>query len=156
MIPGMTVTPFPAVSRTPIDAQADIAAVETLIAGLSGVIAATGGVAALAGRDLLETDVVERAAMLTAMYDDGEVVFGWRDGRTGDVANVVLERLAAGSGRIVWRAEVYVEEDAGHALRGAFVARDLADVSAALTCAAGEALARPLPKPGAALAAALA
>jgi hypothetical protein len=155
MLSPMTVTPFPAVRRLPMDDPDEIMAVETLISGLAGLISATGGFMALAGRDLLGATVAERAEALTEMYDAGEVVFGWRDGRTGEVANVVLERLGAAGGRVVWRAEVYVEEADGHALRGALVERDLGALAAGLTAAAGDALAQPLPAPGAALAAAL-
>lgn len=84
------------------------------------------------------------------------MIFGWRDGRTGDVANVVLERLGGPAEQVMWRAEIYVEGPEGHALRGALVERELDALARGLAAAAGDALARTLPSPGAALAAALA
>ena len=50
-----------------------------------------------------------------------------------------------------FRAEVYVETEAGHALAGALAARSAEDLADALLSAAADGLSSPLPSPGAAL-----
>jgi hypothetical protein len=154
----MSVTPFPArpaLRRLPVADPADAAAIEAALSAVAGMLAATGGAVAIAGRDLFSTPVAERARLLTAMYDAGEVVVGWRDGRDGMVTNVVIERLAAGAEAVVWRAEIYVEGAEGHVLRGALAARAAGALGAALVGAAGDGAGAPLPSPAAAVAAAL-
>lgn len=149
----MEIADFHPPRRTPIADPEEIAGIEALLAAITGLIVATGGAAALMGRDLLAMTPHERALALTAMYDDGEVVLGWRHG-DGAIVNMTLERMTVGPAT-AWRANFHVEEKAGHALRGAVAARDLRTLaSAALrTAAAGDP--GPLPSPGAALAAAL-
>jgi hypothetical protein len=121
--------------RTPIDAPEEVAAVEALLSAIAGMIAATGGFAALMGRDLLGMEVAQRAAILTAMYDDGEVVLGWRDGRDGAVVNMALERLEADGP--LWRAEFFVEGPQGHESCGAMADRSLDGLSRAVMAALG-------------------
>jgi hypothetical protein len=124
----MSVVPFPQLRRLPIEGRNDIAAIEGVICSVAGVIAATGGAAALAGRDLFGTSAEGRAVLLTDMYEAGEVVFGWRDGRDGAVVNVALERVEVSTGGLTrrgWRAQLYVEEREGHALRALVLERDL-------------------------------
>ncbi|MFN3614186.1 MAG: hypothetical protein ACK4WC_06470 [Rubrimonas sp.] len=149
----MTLAPFHPPRRAAIDDPAEIAGIEALLAALSGMIVAAGGAAALMGRDLLEMTPAQRAAALTAMYDDGEVVLGWRHG-CGTVVNMTLERLEI-DGATMWRAQFHVEEDAGHVLRGALAARDLKALGAAALRVAAAGDPGTLPSPGAALAAAL-
>jgi hypothetical protein len=154
----MSVTPFPkrtSLRRLEIDEPTDIAALERAVSGVAGVAAATGGAVALAGRNLFELSVAERARLLTAMYDAGEVVFGWRDGRDGSVVNVVVERLAAGAEAVVWRAEVYVEDDGGHVLKGALAARRVDVLASRLVGAASEGFPEPMASSAGAVAAAL-
>lgn len=151
----MSVTPLPLPRRTPIADPADVAGVEALVAALTGVVAATGGLVALMGQPLLDIPLMERASILTEMYDDGEVVFGWRDGRDGAVVNMALERLDGGRG-VVWRAELFVEDAEGHGSAGALADRDLRALSLALLAAIDRGAPRDLPTPGAALARALA
>lgn len=154
----MSVTPFPArtsLRRLEIDEPTDIAALERAVSGVAGMAAATGGAVALAGRSLFEMSVAERARLLTAMYDAGELVFGWRDGRDGAVFNVVVERLAAGAEAVVWRAEVYVEDAGGHALRGALAARRADALASRLVAAAGSGFPEPMASSVGAVAAAL-
>jgi hypothetical protein len=154
----MSVTPFPSrtsLRRLEIDEPTDIAALERAVSGIAGVVAATGGAVALAGRSLFDMSVAERARLLTAMYDVGEVVFGWRDGRDGSVINVVVERLAAGAEAVVWRAEVYVEDEHGHALRGALAARRADALADALVKAASAGFPEPMASSAGAVAAAL-
>jgi hypothetical protein len=149
----MSVTPMPQTRRLAIEGRNDIAALEGVISAVAGVVAATGGAAALAGRDLFGTSAEGRALLLNDMYDAGEVIFGWRDGRDGAIVNVALERLEVTTGetcRRCWRAEVYVEEEAGHALRGAFVEGALTDLGRRLLAAANDGPVD-LPAPGAAL-----
>ena len=151
----MSVIPFPEPRRVPIADPADIAAIEQAISAVAGAIAASGGGAAIAGRDLYETSVEGRALLLTDMYDAGEVIFGWRDGRDGAVVNIALEKLAVAEGseeRRCWRALVYVEEPEGHILRGGFVEGDLGAMAARLFGAAQAGAAAP-PPPRPALAA---
>ena len=119
--------------RTPIDAPEEVAAVEALLSAIAGMMAATGGFAALMGRDLLGMDIAERAAILTDMYGDGEVVLGWRDGRDGAVVNMALERLEADGA--LWRAEFFVEGRHGHESRGAVADRAIAPLSRAVMAA---------------------
>jgi hypothetical protein len=140
--------------RTPIDASEEIAAVEALLSAIAGMIAATGGFAALMGRDLLGMEVAERAAILTGMYDDGEVVLGWRDGRDGAVVNMALERLEADGP--LWRAEFFVEGPQGHESRGAVADRDVAALSRAVMAALSRGAPRGLEGVAAATAGALA
>lgn len=154
----MSVAEFPRAERSIIADPAEIAWVETMITAVAGLITATGGMVALAGRELYEDSALDRAAALTAMYDAGEVVFGYRDARDGAVVNVVVERLnvrGCGAPCACWRAEVYVEECDGHALRGALVRREAAALAEAVVAAISEGLSTPLPAPGAALARAL-
>lgn len=152
----MSVTHFPATDRAAIEDPAEIAAVEGVVSAIAGLMRAQGGEAALAGRDLYDMSVEGRALLLSDMYDAGEVIFGWRDPRSGDVANVALEKLTVGLGprRVgCWRAEVYVEDEAGHALRGGFVNRAATEVADRLLTAVNRALAEPLPSPATELAA---
>ncbi len=159
----MSVTPFPArlsLRRIEIDDPADIAVLEGVVSALAGAALATGGVAALAGRDLHALSLAERAGLLTAMYDAGEVVMGWRDARDGSTVNLVIERLAAGAEAVVWRAEAFVERrDApppgGPVLRGALADRRADGLARRLVAAAARGFADPLPSPTAAVAAAL-
>ena len=152
MLGGMTVTPFPTFARAPIDADADIAALEGGLSALTGLVSAGGGLMALAGRDLLATPVAERARLLSAMYDDGEVVFGWRDGE-GRVANVVVERLR-NDAAVVYLAEIFDETADGHVAAGALRDADPAALMRALGAVAAGDRAALTPR-GAALAAAM-
>jgi hypothetical protein len=149
----MTVAQFTPPRRTPIADPAEIAAIETLLSTLGGVIAATGGFAALNGRDMHAMTMRQRAAALTPMYDDGEVVMGWRHG-DGAVVNMVVERLESGAA-VVWLARLHIEEDGGHALRGALAARDPVALGVAVLRAAAHGDPGALPSAGAALVAAL-
>jgi hypothetical protein len=155
MCPIMTVVPFPVAERAPILEPRDISDVERMISGVAGLLAATGGALALAGRDLYEMSVRERIMILTPMYDAGEVVFGYRAPVTGEIVNVVLEKLrlgAAGASRVCWRAEVWVEEADGHTLRGALAEPTVDALCVRLTRAISGGMAEPLPAPGVALA----
>jgi len=154
----MVVEPFPCARRQAIDDPADIRWIENMISAIAGLIAASGGAVAIAGRDLYADAAPARARALTAMYDAGEVVFGYRDARDGAVVNLVVERLAvagAGAPRECWRAEVFVEEAEGHTLRGALVEREAAALAEKVVAAVSAGLSAPLPAPGAALARAL-
>jgi hypothetical protein len=120
----MNISASPGATRLSIDDHGTIAAMEDLFAMLAGLISATGGSFAIAGQDVLETGVPERARVLTGMYDAGEVIIGYADARHGDVVNIVIEHLMldpnAKDGRPaapLWRALVYVEEPEGHMLR---------------------------------------
>lgn len=146
----MTIASLPVLRRTPIEDPDDIAALEAAITALCGVVAARGGFTALVGRDLLAIPPAERARVLTAMYDAGEVVIGWRDGVSGEVLNAVIERLA-GQETVGYRIELYVEGADGHVLRGALAERDAAALGTALAGAAQDGGAGAL-SPGAALA----
>lgn len=156
----MTMNPFLDATHVGIDDRATIAAMEQLFAAIAGLIAATGGSFAIAGRDIRDQSVPERALRLTAMYEAGEVVVGYADARNGDVVNIVIEHLLLrGSGpegcdsEPCWRALVYVEECEGHVLRGALSARRWAEVAGPLFEAVSDGLRRPLPSRGAATAA---
>lgn len=154
----MTVEPFPRATRQAIADPADIRWIETMIAAVAGLVSATGGAVALAGRDVFADGAADRARALTSMYDAGEVVFGYHDARDGAVVNLVVERLGVGAAdapRTCWRAEIYVEGDDGHALRGALVEREAAALAEAVVTAVSGGLSAPLPAPGAALARAL-
>lgn len=154
----MSIAAFPRASRRSIDDPADIRWIETMISAVAGLVSATGGAVAIAGRDLYGAAPPERARQLTAMYDAGEVVFGYRDARDGAVVNLVVERLdvtGPQAPRTCWRAEVYVEAEDGHALRGALVEREAAALAEAVVSAVSGGLSAPLPAPGAALARAL-
>lgn len=154
----MSVAEFPRAERSVIADPAEIAWVETMITAVAGLITATGGAVALAGRELYADSAAERAVALTAMYDAGEVVFGYRDARDGAVVNLVVEKLSvrgAGAPCLCWRAEVYVEQEDGHALRGALVEREAASLAEAVVAVVSDGLSAPLPAPGAALARAL-
>ena len=154
----MSVEPFPCARRQPIADPGDIRWIENMISAVAGLIGASGGAVAIAGRDLYADAAAERARLLTAMYDAGEVVFGYRDARDGAVVNMVVERLAVagpGAPRDCWRAEVFVEEAEGHALRGALVEREAAALAEKVVAAVSPGLSAPLPAPGAALARAL-
>jgi hypothetical protein len=149
----MTVIPFPTFESAPIADPAAIAAIETGLSGLCGAITAMGGFVALAGRELLTTPPLERARMLTRMYDAGELVFGWRDGRDGAVVNVVLEGVAGAGGAGGYCAELFVETPQGHQSRGALADRDPAALMTALAAVAATGPdAAALPGRGAALA----
>lgn len=151
----MSVEPFPRATRQAIDDPAEIRWIETMISAVAGLISASGGAVALAGSDLYAGSAAERARALTAMYDTGEVVFGYHDPRDGAVVNLVVERLSVSGAdrpRTCWRAEVYVEGADGHALRGALVEREAAALAEAVVAAIGGGLSAPLPAPGAALA----
>jgi hypothetical protein len=120
----MAIAHLPRISRLPIESRNDVAGVEGLISAVAGVIAATGGQAALGGDAIFSMSVEERAAVLNAMYGEGEVVFGWRH-REGAVVNIALDKVSVEAGprrRDGWRALVYVEEEDGHALCGAMLA----------------------------------
>jgi hypothetical protein len=137
----MSVTPLPTIRRLPIEGRNDIAALEGVISAVAGVVAATGGTAALAGRDLFGMSAQGRAVLLTDMYEAGEVIFGWRDGRDGVVVNISLERIEAAAGetrREGWRARLYVEEPEGHMLRAAFVEGGLNALGRRLIAAAND------------------
>jgi len=148
----MTVTPFPSWRRAEIADPAEIARLEAGLSALTGLVSASGGLVALAGRDLLATPAPHRAHLLTAMYDDGEVVFGWRD-CDGRVVNVVLERMRDGAAA-VYLAEVFDETAAGHVASGALVDADPAALMRALGAVAAGDRAALTPR-GAALAAAM-
>lgn len=145
----MTVTLFPRTIRLPIGDARDIAAIEELLSTLAGLITATGGYFAIGGRDVMETPLLERARILTTMYDAGEVVVGYADARNGDVVNLVIERLAVSVGAAepapCWRALVYVEEFEGHALRGSLAAWRWPALAGSLLRAVDGGLAEPLP-----------
>ncbi|SEA69872.1 hypothetical protein [Rubrimonas cliftonensis] len=147
----MSVTNLPRPRRLPIEEPEEIAAIEGGLTAVHGLMSASGGFLALAGVEISEMNVLARAETLTRMYDAGEVVVGWRDGRDGRIVNVVIEKLAiepAGGG---FRAEVYLETEGGHALAGALAGRTAEDLADALLEAAADGLAAGLPSPGAAL-----
>ena len=149
----MSVVEFPRPQRRAIADPGDIGAIESAISAVVGTICATGGHVALAGRDLLATPVATRIALLTQMYDAGEVVFGFFDGRSGDTFNVVLEQFSLPpQGSVGWRAEIYAARPDGHELLGALSATDAATLGATLVRAAGVGFSEPLESPGKALA----
>lgn len=149
----MSVVAFPRPQRLAIADPGDVSAIETAISAVVGTICATGGNVALAGRDLLSTPVSARIALLTEMYDAGEVVFGFFDARCGDTFNVVMERLSLPpQGSVGWRAEIYTARPDGHELLGALSATDATTLGAALVRAAGVGFSEPLESPGKALA----
>lgn len=145
----MTMTLFPDATHVSIDDRGTIAAIEDLFSAIAGLITATGGSFAIAGRDVLDTPLPERARLLTAMYDAGEVVVGYADARSGDVVNIVIEHLMLCTmgtpPQPCWRALVYVEEPMGHELRGTIAAHRWADVGQALFAAVNDGLRDPLP-----------
>ena len=154
----MSVTPFPQMTRAPIENHDEIVVIEGVISAIAGLVSAQGGTAALGGRDLYAMSPDGRATLLTDMYDAGEVIFGWRDPARGAVRNVVLERLsvAVGAERCAcWRAEIYREdaEGGGHLLEGALVETALDAVSRGLLAFANDPHRAAPPPPGAALAA---
>lgn len=152
----MTTNPFPDATPVSIDDRGTIAAMEDLFAAIAGLITATGGRFAIAGHDIADQTLAERAQRLTAMYDAGEVVIGYADARNGDVVNIVVEHLMAADGRATepcWRALVYVEECEGHMLRGALSGRRWSDIAQPLFDAVSDGLRRPLPSRKAAAAA---
>jgi hypothetical protein len=142
----MTVIPFPSGERVEIADPAEIAEIERFLAGLAGMVSACGGVVALAGRELYGLTVAERIAMLGPMYDAGEVIVGYRDAIRGEVVNLVIEKRAAG-GAARWRAEVYREDEGGHALAGAIAEADAAALCRRLTAVVGEGPARAFARP---------
>ena len=145
----MSITLSSDATHVSIDDRGTIAAIEDLFAAIAGLITATGGSFAIAGRDVLDTPLAERARLLTQMYDAGEVVVGYADARNGDVVNIVVEHLMlCGSGidpTPCWRALIYVEEPMGHELRGTIAAHRWADVAQALFAAVNDGLRAPLP-----------
>lgn len=152
----MAVVAFPETRRVSIPDPAEHEAVEALVSAISGLAVAMGGTAALAGRELFALPVPLRARMLTEMYDDGEVVFGWREPSRGEVFNVALEKIAVRRGdaeALAWRASLYAEEAEGHVLRGAAVEPTLDETARRLTAAASGAPAALHPTTQAALAA---
>lgn len=152
----MSITLFPDATHVSIDDRGTIAAIEDLFAAIVGLITATGGSFAIAGRDVLDTPLAERARLLTGMYDAGEVVVGYADARNGDVVNIVIEHLMlcapGGPPQPCWRALVYVEEPMGHELRGAIASHRWPDVGQRLFAAVSDGLRQPLPTQRAAMA----
>ena len=149
----MTVVEFPRPQRRPIADPADVSAVECAISAVVGMIGATGGFVALAGRDLLSMAVIERIALLSRMHHAGDVVFGLFDGRSGETYNVVLEHLSAPPhGLSCWRAEIHVARPDGHESLGALSAPDAKGLGDALLKAVGAGFSEPLDSPGKALA----
>ena len=136
-------------TRLGIDDHGTIAAMEDLFSMLAGVITATGGTFAVAGRDVYDSTLCERATSLTAMYDAGEVVVGYADARSGDIVNIVIEHLLlddeAMAPRPIWRALVFVEEPQGHELRGVLAGAHWSDLAQQLFDAVNDGLRRPLP-----------
>lgn len=145
----MSITLFPDATHVSIDDRGTIAAIEDLFAAIVGLITATGGSFAIAGRDVLDTPLPERARLLTDMYNAGEVVVGYADTRNGDLVNIVIEHLMLCGGafapRPCWRALVYVEEPMGHELRGVIAALQWAEVGQQLFKAVNDGLTEPLP-----------
>lgn len=152
----MAVVAFPGTRRVPIADPAEYAGIEALVSAVAGLATATGGAAALGGRELFALSVFDRAMILGQMYEEGEVVFGWREPEAGLVSNVTLEKIEVTRGETAeaaWRALLYVEEAEGHALRGALVEPSLDDAARRLTAAASGAPEALHPTPQAALAA---
>jgi hypothetical protein len=148
----MNISAAPRATRLSIDDRGTIAAMEDLFAILAGLIAPTGGSFAIAGQDVHDTTVGERARILTGMYDAGEVIVGYADARNGDVVNIVIEHLMLDPGRKdggpaapFWRALVYVEEPEGHTLRGVIAGASWQDVAQQLLDAVTDGLRKPLP-----------
>jgi hypothetical protein len=148
----MNVSALPSATRLSIDDRGTIAAMEDLFAMLAGLITASGGCFAIAGRDVHDATVVERAHVLTGMYDAGEVIVGYADARTGDVVNMVIEHLipevghhADGQTRPIWRALIYVEEPEGHTLRGVIAAATWQALAQQVLDAVTDGLRKPLP-----------
>jgi hypothetical protein len=111
----------------------------------------TGGSFAIAGHDVRDTCVTERAQALTRMYDAGEVVVGYADARNGDIVNMVVEHLMLepehdrATRRPIWRILVYVEEPQGHELRGVIAGATWNDAAQQMLDAVTDGLRRPLP-----------
>jgi hypothetical protein len=141
----MTVIAFPAAERIEIADPAEVDAIESMICAVAGLIGATGGSAAIAAQDLFETPLATRIALLNRMYQEGEVVFGCRDGRDGGVYNIVIEKLRLPPlGRESWRAEIFVEAADGHASLGTLTDSRIGTVARAVLGSVSQGFSQPL------------
>lgn len=129
----MTVIAFPTARLSPIDDPADISAVEASLCAISGLVCATGGHVALAGRELASLSVPTRIALLSRMYDRGEVAFDYVDARSGEIVSVVIGQFSGPQRRpTTWRAEVDVARAGGRLSLGALSSPDAQSLGEAL------------------------
>ena len=148
----MSVIPFPRAQRVAIIDAADVGEIEGLICGIAGVMCATGGMVAIAGRDIQLTSIEARIALLSEMYAEGEIVIGYLDARSDETINIVIEKLTLPpQGREGWRADVFIADEDGHAALGALSAPDARTLAHDLLDRVGEGFTRPLDSAGAAL-----